>query len=160
MTRSRSRKHYSILFKLKVLRYAELYTVYAASATYGPTEKMIRSWRRVKQRLLAANYKATRSRVPYVHHRTALDEILVGWIKDLRERDLPVSGNQIQARARQTHSIANPNSTFTASNGWLEKFLARNNLVRRRVTTTGRELPQNTGTILADWFDLQNHFEI
>jgi hypothetical protein len=35
-------------------------------------------------------------------------------------------------------------SEFKASGGWLRNFLKRKNLVLRRITTTGRDLPTNT----------------
>ena len=48
-----------------------------------------------------------------------------------------VSGNMVKDRALQ---MAN-SVEFRASNGWLQNFLMRRRLVRRRVTTSGRDLP-------------------
>ena len=37
---------------------------------------------------------------------------------------------------------------FRASDGWLRKFLHRHNLVLRRATTSGRDLPKNCKLLL------------
>ena len=41
---------------------------------------------------------------------------------------------------------------FSCSNGWFKGFLIRHNLVLRRVTTAGRELPKNTKASIAIFF--------
>ncbi len=35
-----------------------------------------------------------------------------------------------------------PNETFSASNGWFDRFMKRKRLTIRRITTSGRELPR------------------
>ena len=41
---------------------------------------------------------------------------------------------------------------FSCSNGWFKGFLIRHNLVLRRITTAGRELPKNTKASIAIFF--------
>jgi hypothetical protein len=42
--------------------------------------------------------------------------------------------------------------SFCASNGWLDNFLQRFNLVLRRITAKGRDLPKNIRSISLEWF--------
>lgn len=68
-----------------------------------------------------------------------LEEELYDWIVDMRQQGRCVSGKMVRDRALQLVG----NLEFRASNGWLNNFLARRHLVRRRVTTSGRDLPTN-----------------
>ena len=43
------------------------------------------------------------------------------------------------------------NVEFRASNGWMCNFLERKNLVRRRVTTSGRELPRDAAKLTSEF---------
>ena len=53
----------------------------------------------------------------------------------------------------------NKQCLFKASNGWLFNFLRRNRFVLRRITTTGRELPENAiDTILSFIADMEKTF--
>jgi hypothetical protein len=42
---------------------------------------------------------------------------------------------------------------FKGSNGWLNNFLLRNKLVLRRITTTGRELSEDSASVINEFFD-------
>ena len=42
--------------------------------------------------------------------------------------------------------------SFCASTGWLENFLHRFNVVLRRITAKGRDLPKNIRSISLAWF--------
>ena len=46
---------------------------------------------------------------------------------------------------------------FCASDGWLAKFLQRYNLVLRRITAKGRDLPKNIRAISLEWFAKCNY---
>ena len=48
---------------------------------------------------------------------------------------------------------------FKASIGWLLNFLRRNKFVRRRITTTGRDLPGNSVEIILNFLtEMQKFF--
>ena len=156
-----TRKSYTILFKLKVLKYAADHTTYAAAKVYQVTEKMIRYWRTLKPRYVQADKKNSRCKLKYrisnTNHRATLDELLMNWINRLRERDMTISGSDIQHKAREFHAQTENPTLFTASSGWLEKFLSRHGLTRRRVSSTGRDLPSNSPEILENWFGTIAH---
>jgi hypothetical protein len=49
-----------------------------------------------------------------------------------------------------------PRSNFKASPGWLANFCKRKNIVMRRVTTSGRDLPHNYMNQIYDHFENVN----
>ena len=66
------------------------------------------------------------------------DEKLISWVRNQRQKKLRVSRTIIQKEALTLSTEEN----FKASNGWLEKFLLRHNLVSRRPTTTCQKEPE------------------
>ena len=64
--------------------------------------------------------------------------MLINWIRQQRQKKLHVSRSMIQREALTLSHDEN----FNASNGWLEKFLLRHNLVSCRPTTTCQKEPE------------------
>jgi transposase-like protein len=61
---------------------------------------------------------------------------LVSWLEGLRRDGVTVSSSCIQQQARRVfNELYNDHEEFTASNGWLSRFLKRHNLVSRAVTS-------------------------
>lgn len=61
-----------------------------------------------------------------------LDECVAKWFKQSRDKKIPLSGPLLQAKAEQfALKLGKPD--FKASNGWLEKFRGRHNIVFRNV---------------------------
>lgn len=52
----------------------------------------------------------------------------------------------------------NGNLNFRASYGWLRRFMARYNLVFRRISGSGREFPNNSVEIINDYFKETRYF--
>ena len=51
--------------------------------------------------------------------------------------------------------------SFQGSEGWFHRFLRRRNLVLCRVTTSGRDLPRNVGSIIDNFLEKpQSKFKI
>lgn len=74
---------------------------------------------------------------------------LYKWIVDNRAKGCILSGTIIKLEAQACFKRVYANTKleaaeFKASGGWLRNFLKRKNLVLRRITTTGRDLPTNT----------------
>ena len=75
------------------------------------------------------------------------DDKLINWVRQQRQKKLRVSRTMIQKEAL-TLSI---DENFNASNGWLEKFLLRYNLVSRRPTTTCQKEPEEYAEKIVDY---------
>lgn len=68
-----------------------------------------------------------------------LDEKLLEYISALRMKGVPVDGEMIKREARSFQS----HMDFKASNGWLDAFLKRNNLVKRKKTHVIQKLRED-----------------
>jgi len=66
------------------------------------------------------------------------DQIIFQWILEQRELHIPVSRQAIQDFARR---LCTDISGFTASNGWLDKFMRRHQLSLRSRTSLSQKLP-------------------
>ena len=75
------------------------------------------------------------------------NEKLINWVRQQRQKKLRVSGTMIQREAL-TLSI---DENFKASNGWLEKFSLRHNLVSHRPTTTCQKEPEEYAEKIVDY---------
>ena len=64
-----------------------------------------------------------------------------------RNRGVCVSGPMI--RHKSIDFSTDP--MFTASPGWLDRFLNRKSLALGRITTSGRDLPANRGQIIKNF---------
>lgn len=60
-----------------------------------------------------------------------VDTALFTWFCNARSRNIPVDGTILQEKAVQLAKLINPSTTFLASNGWLEKFINRHDIVFR-----------------------------
>ena len=69
-----------------------------------------------------------------------IDDLLLEWLLNCREKNLPISGPMLQESALE---IANKLgiSDFKASNGWLQKFRTRHNIVFRKLNGEASDAP-------------------
>ena len=74
----------------------------------------------------------------------AMVPITLNWFQDATKRCMPVSGPLIQQQELRFAKYLN-NDIFKASNGWLDSFLKRNNIVFR--TMTGETGDVDTATV-------------
>lgn len=62
-----------------------------------------------------------------------IDNCVVQWLKQCRDKNLPISGPTLQEKATEfAKQLGKPN--FRASNGWLQNFKKRNDVVFKKVT--------------------------
>jgi hypothetical protein len=73
-----------------------------------------------------------------------LETGLLNWIKDARSNGACLSSKVIKLKAIELVNEIGTTSDFKASNGWFERFLAWSGLCCRRVSSSGRDLPQNS----------------
>ena len=134
-------------FKLEIVAYAEKYNKSKAAKDKKVPRSCVKDWTKQKAQL-EAQLKASLSCSISSSKRLQgagrplkdkdFDEKLINWVRQQRQKKLRVSRTMIQKEAL-TLSI---DETFKASNGWLEKFLLRHNLVSRRPTTTCQKEPE------------------
>ncbi|RNA00958.1 hypothetical protein BpHYR1_050731 [Brachionus plicatilis] len=76
-----------------------------------------------------------------------MENELLAWFDLERLNKRSVSGFDIKHKALEIHQRIYSNilaqNPFQASDGWLYGWLERNSKTYRRVTTTGRDLPNN-----------------
>lgn len=62
-----------------------------------------------------------------------IEECVLQWLKQCRDKNLPISGPTLQEKATEfAKQLGKPN--FRASNGWLQNFKKRNEIVFKKVT--------------------------
>jgi hypothetical protein len=126
---------YSLNFKLEVIEFAKSSNNHAAARKYKVDVKQVREWKKQEEQIKANNGKRMRLEGggrKLIH--LALDEEVLHWIECQRKNKLRVTRKMIKLKAKSIASIMNA-EPFAASEGWLWKFLARNHLSLRRVTT-------------------------
>ena len=70
---------------------------------------------------------------------TDVDDEIAEWILVRRDAHLPVSKELVKIKAR--HLIKPHNAQFTASDGWLQKFMIRHGLSLCTRTSISQKLP-------------------
>lgn len=66
---------------------------------------------------------------------------MVKWMQNVREKNIPVSGNIIREQANKFAKNLRLDS-FQASPGWLEKFKIRNGIVQKAVSGEGADVSE------------------
>lgn len=143
---SSKRKNYDLNFKLQVVAYAEKHNKSKAAKDKKVPRSCVKDWTKQKAQLEAQLKDSSSSSVSSKRLEGAgrplkdkeFDEKLINWIHQQRQKKLRVSRTMIQ---KQALTFAT-DEDFKASNGWLERFLARYNLVSRRPTTTCQKEPE------------------
>ena len=142
-------KNYSIGFKLHIIKFAELNRVRKASKTFGPEPKLIRNWRKTKEQLLTESNKVARmiiQKLPSPKHADMQNQ-LYEWLCERREEGVCINTAMMKIEAKRLVP------EFKASNGWFERFIAKKHLSVRRVTTSGRDLPNNVEAIVDKYLE-------
>ncbi|EFO94061.1 hypothetical protein CRE_27869 [Caenorhabditis remanei] len=133
------RLNFTLDFKKEAVQFAIKTNNVKAAERFSVSRQCIQNWKEQQAELESAVEKdgAKRRRLNGAgrHVKDAdFDENLSAWVREKRAKKLRVTRRMIQQRAREC-------SDFKASNGWLERFLKRNNLVSRRPTTVCQKVP-------------------
>ena len=144
---------YTLKYKLEAIAYAENNNISSASKKFNVDRKHIREWKDKKEELLFLKNKdhgAKRKRLEGAGRKPLdqqMEEVLIEWIYDRREKGLRVSRKLFMKKALYTYneklkeSDCDGGTTFVASTGWLQKFMRRNGLSLRRKTSVAQKDP-------------------
>jgi hypothetical protein len=83
---------------------------------------------------------------------------VVEWFLQKRLVGCVMSFKVIKDKFQEELNVSKPPTfaKFKVSSGWFRKFLRRNNLVQRRIGTSGRELPKNCEKLTVDYLNEVN----
>ena len=120
------RATYSAKFKLSVINFAESNNNCAAARKYGVSEKLVRDWRKAREKLskMPKAKCADRGRACSWPN---LEENLKKWILDQRQSGFIVTRNAIRLKAK-TLAKAEKLTEFQASASWCTRFMNRQGL--------------------------------
>ncbi|CAF1149533.1 unnamed protein product, partial [Brachionus calyciflorus] len=122
--------------------------------------RLISKWIKLEPTILSTKLKCKKYAVPSStnkSHFPTMETHLYNWIMENRIKGVCLSGTVIKAKAaefyHQYYVLTNQsNVEFKSSSGWFTNFCKRKNLVLRRITTSGRDLPYNTIEIVRIFF--------
>ena len=146
------RKCVTVKVKLEAVSYAKEYSVAAAARKFNVSDKSVRSWRKDEARLKEMTQAGRRSRVSGGGRKEKLpqlEERVFNYFRSKRDRKLRVTRSQLQKKALELHGdlVADgtipSESDFSASDGWMTRFMARHKISFRRVTTTCQKPPED-----------------
>jgi hypothetical protein len=135
------RNSYTAKRKLEVIEYAENNGNRAAARHFGCNEASVREWRKSKsviQKMPSDKRCLRRGSVK----STELEQKLKSWIVEKRKQSLKVSTVMIGIQAK----LLAPDfgvENFNGSANWVYRFMKRNRLGVRMVTTKGQPLPHD-----------------
>ena len=144
-------KAYTVGEKKAILEETKLYSTREVAKKYCMNEATIRRWR--TQDLHLQRHKSGR-RYGGGHplsYPIELEQDIVTWVLQRRDKNLAVSRNSIQLFACTVISPHHPE--FKASNGWVQKFMTRNNLTLRAKTSQSQKLPDTYDTDVRSFRD-------
>lgn len=101
---------------------------------------------RIKE-LWQSNFAATRKRSIRNIEYEDVDKLSIKFFEICRSKNIPITGPMIQTKAK-TIADALGFSEFVASNGWLQKFTARHNIVFKSLSGEANDLDIK---VLQDW---------
>ena len=149
--------HFKLKVKVKAINHYEKINNFSLTATtFGTSRINIMNRYKNKDAILDSYNQTGRFRVRSKNDRAMYKDMeaeLVKIIKTMRENGGIVSGLYIKIKALKYMQDNHPRTSFKASDGWLRNFNNRNGFTLRRVTTTGREMPEDTLEILKKHLD-------
>ena len=145
-TKKRIHKMYSRAHKKKVAYYARHHGIRKAARYYGVQHRNVQRWVKEQVNEIAKptstkclNKKGQGRKISYPRE---LEEKLLAWILEKRDEQFVAVSTQL-IRLKALSLIKDTNPDFKASEGWLRKFMWRNNLVLRARTHISQCLPKD-----------------
>ena len=143
-SKKRMHRMYSVEQKKKVAYYARHHGIRKASRRFGVHHKNVQRWVKnqvssIKNPRKRVNRKGQGRKISYPQD---LEDKLVAWILEKREEDFVAVSTQM-IRLKALSLIKDTNPKFKASDGWVRKFMQRNDLVLRVRTHISQNLPSD-----------------
>lgn len=132
------RSMYSNRQKSKVAYYARHHGIRAASRHFKISHSNVLRWYNHRVRCKGIIYAVGQGRK--ISYPESIEEDLVKWILEKRD-ELTVAVSKRTLRLKALSLIKPHLSDFKASDGWMKKFMRRNNLVLRAGTSLAQSLP-------------------
>uniref|UniRef100_K7GDI2 HTH CENPB-type domain-containing protein n=1 Tax=Pelodiscus sinensis TaxID=13735 RepID=K7GDI2_PELSI len=146
------RKSYTANFKLCVVAFAKDNGNRAAGRKYSVNEKSVREWRK-EEAELEKLHPRKRARRGQKAKWPKLEGNLLRWVLTQRESNHSVSTVAIQLKARVMAMEQKIYDFKGGSPNWVYKFMRRNNLSVRALTSAGQRLPN-------EWEKKMHYFKI
>lgn len=156
MSEKKKRVTYSGEFKLEAVKYAEENSNSKAAEHFRVNMTQISRWRHQKEALQKLPKKSAKV---VKRERSCnwpeLEINLKSWLVDQRNKGFQISGASILREARALAIRLNIPS-FKGSSHWVHKFMRRNKIVRRAVTSVGQKLPDDWEQKMATFVEFIN----
>lgn len=139
----KKRKSYTIQFKLEAVEFAENNSILQAAEHFNVHVTQINRWKKQKETMMA-----TPNRTKHIVKRKRalkwpeLDVYLKNWVINKRQQGFSVSASAILKEAK-SYALRENLTGFKGSTRWVFKFMKRNKLTRRAVTSVGQNLPDD-----------------
>ena len=141
---------YSAAQKRKVADYARMHGVRPTAVHFGIARKNIQRWLRERVDEVKGKERKRKNRKGQVRKLTypkELDDDILKWFLEKRDLQLAVSTEMLKQHAKMVVIPVKP--TFKASDGWVQKFMQRHNLVLRARTSMAQKLPADLESRIA-----------
>lgn len=135
------RNSYTAHRKIEIVNYAEIHGNRSAARFFELGESSVREWRSQRV-LLSALPAAKRARRKRKEFWPDLEQELKDWVCLQRSEGKGVSTVSLKFKALQMAREKNI-VNFKGSNCWCDRFMKRNRLSVRAITSTGQKLPEN-----------------
>lgn len=147
----KKRKSFTLQFKLDAVNYAQNNSNSKAAEHFGVHVSQIVRWKKQKDQIVAKPKKETKHlKKNRPIQWPEIESHLKMWVIDRRKSGFPVSGCSILREAR-AYAMREKIEKFKGSSFWVFKFMKRNSLALRAVTSVGQKLP-------ADWEEKMRKF--
>ena len=135
-------KVYSKGQKKKVADYARHHRVSKAAKVFEVSHSNVVCWKKEEVSRIRNPGKRERGQSHKISYPNELEDKLVAWILEKRETDcVAISTQVIRCKALSLIRSIRPN--FKASDGWVRKFMKRNDLVLRTRIHISQILPKD-----------------
>ncbi|RWS20535.1 tigger transposable element-derived protein 1-like protein, partial [Leptotrombidium deliense] len=71
------------------------------------------------------------------------ENLLINWFNERRNKGLAINQRELKFQAIKINNELQERSAFSASNGWIDRFINRHGLSMRTATSVGQKVPMN-----------------